>query len=257
MSVEVEVIRDRVAEEVRRLLREAGRVGAQVGPLGSSQLRVTYRHGGFRLLDVGGLVASGVGTTSAEVSDESVRRWTRTMLMGHGEVPDVVPIEELAPTVVGDDVPEWVVSRPVGDGLREAIGHGEGYLGHADLSAWEVATDPVFAAVRGGFAERPFEPRGCATGVVGLESDDWTAAAWAFYPTALKVALGVFDAPTVVFLPDSGHLFAASAADPAATTRAGALAREVCDTSPRPLTTVGRLAGSRRLETYPDAGQGR
>lgn len=252
MSVDVEVIRDRVAEEVRRLLRDAGRIGAQVGPLSSSQLRVTYRHGGFRVLDVGGIAASG------DLSDESVRRWTHTMLMGHGDVPDVVPVEEFAPTVVGDDVPGWMVSRSVGDGLREAIGRGEGYLGYADLSAWEVAADPVYAAVRGGFAERPFLPVGYADGVVGLESDDWTAAAWAFYPTVLKMALGVFEEPAVVFLPDSGHLFAASAADAEAVGRAEALAREVFAASPRPLTILGRLAGSRRLETYrPETYRGR
>ncbi|QGF23298.1 hypothetical protein [Raineyella fluvialis] len=243
MNESVEDIRDRVAEAARQILPQAPNgAGAQVAPLSELQLRVTYRDGSFRILDVGGLVAVG-NTTGKAIHD-----WTYAMLVSTGPLPSHVPVNELAPTVVGTDLPGWILSRPVGEGLLEAIAHGEGYVSEADLSAWEVDADQMFSAVRGRFALTPFEPQTREDGVVLVSSQDWTASAWAFYPTVLKMALGVFDAPAMVWIPDSGHLVCASVNNPAAIEAARTLAAEIHAGSPRPLSLDAYIAHSHRLE---------
>lgn len=243
MNESVEDIRDRVAAAARSILPAAPNgAGAQVAPLSEQQLRVTYRDGSFRILDVGGFVAVG------DLSESAIHDWTYAMLVSTGALPSYVPVDELAPTIVGTDLPDWILSRPVGEGLLEAISHGEGYVSTADLSAWEVGADQVFSAVRSRFALTRFEPITREDGVVIVSSDDWTASAWALYPTVLKIALGVFDAPALVWLPDSGHLVAAAASDPAAIETARTVAARLYAESARPLTREAYVAHSRRLE---------
>lgn len=243
MSHSVEDIRDRVAEQARRILPEAPNgVGAQVAPLTEQQLRITFKDGSFRILDIGGFLAVG------NLSDGAIRDWTYAMLVGTGPLPSHVPLDALAPTIVGTDVPDWLLSRPVGEGLVEVIVHGEGYVSQADLSAWEVDAERMFSAVRGRFALTPFEPIERGGGVVEVDSTDWTASAWAFYPTVLKIALGSFDVPAAVWVPDSGHLVAAPANDPEAVAAAAARAGELYRASVRPLSTEAYVAHSRRLE---------
>ncbi|WOP19585.1 hypothetical protein [Raineyella sp. LH-20] len=243
MNESVEDIRDKVAEAARTILPAAPNgAGAQVAPLSAQQLRVTYRDGSFRILDVGGFVAVG------NLTDTAIHDWTYAMLVSTGPLPSHVPVNELAPTVVGTDLPDWILSRPVGDGLLEAIVHGEGYVSTADLSAWEVDADQVFSAVRSRFALTPFEPVTHEDGVVIVSSDDWTASAWALYPTVLKIALGVFDAPALVWLPDSGHLVTAAANNPAAIETARAVAARLHAESVRPLSVDAYVAHSRHLE---------
>lgn len=243
MNESVEDIRDKVAAAARQILPAAPHgVGAQVAPLSEQQLRVTYRDGSFRILDVGGFVAVG------NLGDKAIHDWTYAMLVSAGPLPSHVPVDELAPTLVGTDLPAWILSRPVGEGLVEAIAHGEGYVSTADLSAWEVDADQVFSAVRTRFALTPFEPVTRNDGVVVVASEDWTASAWALYPTVLKIALGVFDAPALVWLPDSGHLVAAAADNPAAIEAARAEAARIHAASPRPLSLDAYVAHSRHLE---------
>lgn len=243
MNTSAEDIRDKVAEQARSILPQAPNgAGAQVAPLSEQQLRVTYRDGSFRVLDIGGFLAVG------NLTDRAIRDWTYAMLISTGPLPSHVPVHELAPTVVGTDLPDWIVSRPVGEGLLEVVAHGEGYVSTADLSAWEVDEDRVFSAVRSRFALTPFEPVSRGGGVIEIVADDWTASGWAFYPSLLKMALGVFDAPVAVWLPDSGHLVAAAANDPAALEAGRARADELYATSPRPLSRAAHAAHSRRLE---------
>ena len=243
MNTSAEDIRDKVAEQARSILPQAPNgAGAQVAPLSEQQLRVTYRDGSFRVLDIGGFLAVG------NLTDRAIRDWTYAMLISTGPLPSHVPVHELAPTVVGTDLPDWIVSRPVGEGLLEVVAHGEGYVSTADLSAWEVDEDRVFSAVRSRFALTPFEPVSRGGGVIEIVADDWTASGWAFYPSLLKMALGVFDAPVAVWLPDSGQLVAAAANDPAAMEAGRARADELYATSPRPLSRAAHVAHSRRLE---------
>lgn len=243
MNVSVESIRDKVAEQARKILPEAPHgVGAQVAPLSEQQLRVTYKDGNFRILDIGGFLAVG------NLTDAAIHDWTYAMLVSTGPLPSHVPVDELAPTIVGTDLPGWVLSRPVGEGLLEVVAHGEGYVSEADLSAWEVDADQLFSAVRARFALTPFDPQRPAEGLVELASSAWTAAAWAFYPTVLKIALGVFDAPAAVWVPDSGHLLAASAGDPAAVAAGQARADAIHAASARPLSRQAYVAHSRRLD---------
>ncbi|MPN65069.1 hypothetical protein SDC9_212848 [bioreactor metagenome] len=84
--------------------------------------------------------------------------------------------------------------------------------------------------------------------MVVVSSEDWTASAWALYPTVLKIALGVFDAPALVWLPDSGHLVAAPANNPAAREAARAEAARIYAQSPRPLSLEAYVSHSRYLE---------
>lgn len=243
MNESVEDIRNKVAEQARRILPQAPHgAGAQVAPLTEQQLRITYRDGSFRILDIGGFVAVG------NLSEKAIHDWTYAMLVSTGPLPSHVPVDELAPTIVGADVPAWVLSRPVGEGLREVISHGEGYVSQADLSAWEVDAERVFSAVRSRFALTPFEPVQHDGGVVEITSEDWTASAWAFYPSVLKMALGVFDAAAAVWLPDSGHLVAAPANDPAAISAAQELADGIHAASPRPLSRSAYVSHSRQLD---------
>lgn len=243
MNESAEDIRDKVAEQARSILPQAPNgAGAQVAPLTEQQLRVTYRDGSFRILDIGGFLAVG------NLTDRAIHDWTYAMLISTGPLPSHVPVNELAPAVVGTDLPDWILSRPVGEGLLEVVSHGEGYVSAADLSAWEVDEDRVFSAVRSRFALTPFEPVLHGGGIVEIVSDDWTASAWAFYPSVLKLALGVFDAPVAVWLPDSGHLVAAAANHPAAVEAGRALAAKLYAASPRPLSREAYVAHSRRLE---------
>lgn len=243
MNESVEDIRDRVAEQARSILPQAPNgAGAQVAPLTDKQLRVTYKDGSFRILDIGGFLAVG------NLTERAMHDWTYAMLISTGPLPSHVPVDDLAPTVVGTDLPGWVLSRPVGEGLLEAIVHGEGYVSEADLSAWEVDGDRVFSAVRTRFALTPFEPVRRGDGVIEVSSEDWTASAWAFYPSVLKMALGVFDSPVAVWLPDSGHLVAAAANDEAAVRGGATRAEELYAVSPRPLAREAYVAHSRTLE---------
>lgn len=243
MNQSVEDIRDKVAEQARSILPQAPHgVGAQVAPLSEQQLRVTYKDGSFRVLDIGGFLAVG------NLTDAAIHDWTYAMLVSTGPLPSHVPVDELAPTIVGSDLPDWVLSRPVGEGLLEAVTNGEGYVSRADLSAWDVGADQVFSAVRARFALTPFDPQRSADGVVELAAPDWTAAAWAFYPTVLKIALGVFDAPAIVWVPDSGHLIVASAGNPSAVQAGQARADAILALSPRPLSGRAYVAHSRHLD---------
>lgn len=238
----VEEIRDQVADKARDLLPLASHgIGAQVAPLNESQLRVTYKDGSFRILDVGGFIAVG------NLTPQAVHEWTYAMLVGEGPLPSHVPVDEMRPTIVGTDVPEWVLSRPAGDGLVEAIVRGEGYVSRGDISVWDIAPERVFTAVRRTFGVSPFQPEQIGDGAIELASDDWCASAWAFYPTVLKMALGVFDAAAWVWLPDSGHLVAAPASEPAAIKAAAARAAEIHAASPRPLATEPYVAHGRLL----------
>ena len=68
MKESVEDIRDKVAEQARSILPQAPHgVGAQVAPLSEQQLRVTYKDGSFRILDIGGFLAVGNLTDAAAV----------------------------------------------------------------------------------------------------------------------------------------------------------------------------------------------
>ncbi|SDB97758.1 hypothetical protein GA0111570_112111 [Raineyella antarctica] len=245
MNESVEDIRDKVAEQARSILPQAPNgAGAQVAPLTEQQLRVTYKDGSFRILDIGGFLKVG------NLSDKAIHDWTYAMLVSTGPLPSHVPVNDLAPSIVGTDLPGWVLSRPVGEGLLEVIVHGEGYVSEADLSAWEVDADRVFSAVRSRFALTPFEPILHEGGVVEIASEDWTASAWAFYPSVLKAALGIFDAPAVVWLPDSGHLVVAPASNPAVVEAARTLVDELYQGSPRPLSRESYVAHSRHLERF-------
>lgn len=242
-----EDIRDRVAEQAREVLPlTAHGAQAQVAPLNETQLRVTYRDGSFRILDIGGFVAVG------NFSDQAVHAWAHAMLVGEGPLPSHVPLQELRPAVVGAAVAEQVEARPVGAGLVEVLMRGNEMGGNEfvsgeDIAAWGVEAGRIFDAVRREFAATPFTPQPVAEGVIRVGSDEGAASAWALYPTVLKMALGSFEAPAWVWIPDAAHLIAANGHQEAAVARAQELADRLWADASHPVSAEPFISHARQL----------
>lgn len=181
---------DLVLAEVRSVLGERG----QAAPVDDRTIRVTYRGGGFQLLDIAGFAAG--------VAAEQVRAWANTMLT---PASTVVPAGLLPVIWAQRAVPQDAFTVSIGTGLVVGFVRDGAPVGALEAASWGAEPDDILKAARRELASHDFVPQQLEShgeSLTVLQTPAGSANAWALFPTLLKSATGVDDRQ-VVFLPDA------------------------------------------------------
>lgn len=179
---------DLVLTEVRSVLGSRG----QAAPVDDRTIRVTYRGGGFQLLDIAGF--------ATDVDAAQVHAWASTMLTpASTDVPS-----GLMPVIWAQrGTPQDAFTVSIGTGLVLGILRDEVPVGALEAASWGAEPDEIVKAARRELASHEFTPTTHEVdgqSLTMLQTPPASANAWALFPTLLKSATGVDDRQ-VVFIP--------------------------------------------------------